>query len=461
MVVLNSPAYRDRLNGPTAWTQEIMPSLRGMNRTPCRIDVSIGIGRAMLGCRLAPRPHAGEALRRVLRSTLDGLKLGSGLVSQIGMPPNSGLVPKARPVVLPDQTKRIGRRPSRLMVARARLRGRIRPTAPGAVLDARSRGGRWSLLPCPALCAAFLPEAERRPMMFGSQVAELPMASAIQTIAHSSGHGSWTLWRRLPAPALRGWLLEYQGYLETGGWPVRRRELPVPVIPLILNLGAPFFSYEIARPQRTRRLARSFTAGLHRRYAVVGSTGRAHCLQVDMTPLAARRLFGVPMADLTDGIVELDDLDVPWLRGLTGRLAELPDWPSRFALVDARLGALLAAAAPASPLVALAWRRLEATCGRASVAGVAAALEVSRTRLHRLFLDQVGLPPKTTARLFRFKAAVDAIQRGERLADLAAAAGYFDQPHFNRECVEFAGESPTGLRRRLLADATGLMDGPA
>ena len=283
-------------------------------------------------------------------------------------------------------------------------------------------------------------------------------APRIEIISHASPHGRWTLWRRQPAPALRGWLIDYCGYLEVGGRPVRRRELPSPVIPLILNLGAPWISYDPDRPARERWLRRSFTAGLHRRHALVGSTGEASCLQVDMTPLAARRLFGLPMALLTDEVVEVDDLPGHWLGELVDRLAETPAWVDRFALLDRVFADRLARAPQPSPVAERAWWILRQCRGGVSITSLALNLEVSRAQLHRLMVDSVGLSPKTVARLCRFEAAIGAMQRGEPLAELAAGAGYFDQPHFNRECLAFAGESPTALRRRLLADGSGVMD---
>ncbi len=55
--VLNSAAYLERLNNPSAWTREIMPSVQGMNRTLCAVEASAGsgIGHALLCLRLAPR----------------------------------------------------------------------------------------------------------------------------------------------------------------------------------------------------------------------------------------------------------------------------------------------------------------------------------------------------------------------------------------------------------------------
>jgi len=80
--VLTSPAYRERLDNPTAWTRDIMPSVCGMNRTLCRVAASFGagIGRALLSCRLAPRARAADALQRGLRAELAGLATAPGLV---------------------------------------------------------------------------------------------------------------------------------------------------------------------------------------------------------------------------------------------------------------------------------------------------------------------------------------------------------------------------------------------
>ena len=97
---------------------------------------------------------------------------------------------------------------------------------------------------------------------------------------------------------------------------------------MIINLGERFYSHDIDRPDSKTCLAHSFVAGLHERHALIGSGGNALCLQIDMTPLAARRLFGVPMQHLRGNIVTLDDL--PWTDALrlTERLVDLVDWRS-------------------------------------------------------------------------------------------------------------------------------------
>jgi hypothetical protein len=71
--VLTSPAYLERLDNPTAWAREVMPAVRGMNRTLCRVDASFGrgIGHAALTVRFSPVPDRADELGRWLRAELE------------------------------------------------------------------------------------------------------------------------------------------------------------------------------------------------------------------------------------------------------------------------------------------------------------------------------------------------------------------------------------------------------
>jgi AraC-like DNA-binding protein len=73
--------------------------------------------------------------------------------------------------------------------------------------------------------------------------------------------------------------------------------------------------------------------------------------------------------------------------------------------------------------------------GLAPLAEVADAAGVSVRHLERLFARGLGLPPKTVARVLRFQHALRRLMGDPAvpLGELAATAGYFDQPHFIRE----------------------------
>ena len=61
---LNSPAYLERLNNPTPWTQKMMPHYRGMTRGLCSVMKSAGLGMGGFGVllRFKPRPESHASL---------------------------------------------------------------------------------------------------------------------------------------------------------------------------------------------------------------------------------------------------------------------------------------------------------------------------------------------------------------------------------------------------------------
>src|ERR1700756_3170995 len=80
--VLDSPAYRARLNNPTEWSKKTMAGFKNMIRVVARITASDGCGRgAVLGI-IRLRPQAGHegALRAALKQRLDPANL-DGIIS--------------------------------------------------------------------------------------------------------------------------------------------------------------------------------------------------------------------------------------------------------------------------------------------------------------------------------------------------------------------------------------------
>lgn len=255
-----------------------------------------------------------------------------------------------------------------------------------------------------------------------------------------------------PPPALRGQVLSYEGYRERGVAPFVMREVPRGFAVVIIGFGPPFRVGLAERGLARAADHRSFFAGAHDRPAIVASTGGSYCLQINLTLPAATRVLGVPLRELTNRIVALDDV-VGGAAELTERLWHAPDWETRFTLLNAWLASrLTAAAAPAADLE-WAWDRLRQD-GAPSVGRLAREIGCSRKHLTVRFHEAFGLPPSTAGQVLRFARTLGRLERDPRLglAGLALDGGYSDQPHLNRAFQRFAGMSPTSyLRQRLPA----------
>src|SRR5580693_5935528 len=236
--------------------------------------------------------------------------------------------------------------------------------------------------------------------------------------------------RRRPAEPLRPLVACYTGYRQRGVPPALHRGLPSPFLTLIFTLDEPMVLLAHPDPRQPPGDFGALLGGLHSTPALITHDGAQSGIQVALRPFGARALLGLPAG-------ELADLDVPAEAVLGGVCAELrarvlaePGWPERFAALDEFL-----------------LRRLTAT---ARVSDLAAETGWSGRHLTSRFRAEIGLTPKAAARVIRFDRARHLLIRqagekssGYRLADLAAACGYFDQAHLAREFRALAGCPPS------------------
>ena len=253
--------------------------------------------------------------------------------------------------------------------------------------------------------------------------------------------------RAYPHAALRPDVIGYAGYRESASLPIWRREVPSAVIPVIVNFGAAF---RIRHGPATDRDHASFTAGLFSRPVIVGSTGDAYCVQVNLTPLGALRLFHLPQSELADRTVSLDEILGAEGRSLADELHDAENWSARFAVLDRFIARRFAAARETSVAVNEAWASLARHHGRVSIVEIARSIGVSRRHLAKLCRSEIGMTPKSLARILRFDHARRLGRTVPRLgwAELACEAGYADQAHLVREFRAMSGLTPSELLRR-------------
>jgi AraC-like DNA-binding protein len=240
---------------------------------------------------------------------------------------------------------------------------------------------------------------------------------------------------------LRGQVRSY-GFTEETGVPTRRREGPGPEVVVILSFGNEWrVGGALDETGRLERLT-SFIGGPRDTSVVTEHDGRSAGMQINLAPTTARMLFGVPMRELADRNLPLDDLLGGAAELLVERLHGAAGWEQRFEIIDDELARLLAAAPAPDTNVLWAWHRLRRARGRVPVRELAVELGWSRRRLVDRFRDQVGLAPKTVARLFRFEHALELADAGGPWAEVASTAGYYDQSHLSNEFRAITGTTP-------------------
>jgi AraC-like DNA-binding protein len=160
--------------------------------------------------------------------------------------------------------------------------------------------------------------------------------------------------------------------------------------------------------------------------------------------------FGPAAIDFQDHHISLADF---WgdnrAHSLHMELIETPSVARKFQIVFDALVTHAARDFTHHPAVANALSRFHRAPLSTRVANAAADADISQKKLIRLFSEQVGYTPKLYLRVLRFQRLLDKVWDAPKVdwAPVAAAHGYYDQPHLIRDFREFSGFTPSEYLR--------------
>jgi AraC-like DNA-binding protein len=246
-----------------------------------------------------------------------------------------------------------------------------------------------------------------------------------------------------PDPRLRPFVKCFWGLRVQDATPAQQRVLPDGCCELVLHFGDRFTQY-----QDGRRLSqpRELFVGPTARAIVIEPGREADVLGIRFRPGGAALVLNAPLAEVRDAAAACAEVEIRFGFDAIDVLAPRSD-ADRIAILERMLLARLDRTCldPAVDRVQCAIMR---TAGALRVQVLAQQAGISARQLQRRFREQVGLEPKTLARLARLQRALTlARQEQATLARVAALAGYADQAHFSRDFGEIAGISPSEFFR--------------
>jgi AraC-like DNA-binding protein len=194
---------------------------------------------------------------------------------------------------------------------------------------------------------------------------------------------------------------------------------------------------------------RSYVVGAMRTPLHVRMAGSVDLLGIRFRPGGATPFVPAPVGELADRSVGLDAL---WGAGAAAEMEErLHAAPiaARPRLAMEMLTARLRPDRAPDARVLHASGMIERSGGRVPVEELCRAVGLTRRHLERIFLDSVGLPPKTACRVARVQAALRVVRARPAVpwSRLALDCGWYDQAHMSRDFREIAGASPGAYRR--------------
>jgi AraC-like DNA-binding protein len=271
------------------------------------------------------------------------------------------------------------------------------------------------------------------------------MAEGVVLTRHATERGVHEMAQRAGGGAGAAVVRQYVGYEEWPAAAFARREVARHGLALILGFGEPIdvFDPEDADGGATPSSLGAFVVGNQLGSSMTGVGGHQLGVQIELTPVGALALFG-DVERFNDAVIPLDEALGERGPRLVERLAETPSWADRFELLDATF-AYTDELPELAPEVTWLRRRLQACCGRAPVEPLMDETGWSRRHVTERFRRQLGVSPKSYARLLRFEHATALLTEpvaGRSIADVAMEAGYYDQSHMTRDFASLARMTP-------------------
>jgi len=229
------------------------------------------------------------------------------------------------------------------------------------------------------------------------------------------------------------------------------RFLPDGNVELVIDLtGFPKSVYDNETLAVRQSFSKAWIAGLRREFISIHAGQDAEMFVVTFRKGAARAIVGMPLAELTEQVIEGDMVFGRPILLLREALLEAESPEAKMAAAERHLLAMAGGELQPNPFVQYAVDQILLRPGQLSLEALSQKVGYSQKHLIQLFKEQVGLPPKAFLRIIRFQRAIMEIeQRGAiEWSHLALDCGYYDQAHFIRDFKRFSGFTPEAYLQR-------------
>jgi AraC-like DNA-binding protein len=254
---------------------------------------------------------------------------------------------------------------------------------------------------------------------------------------------------RIPTPPLSYFVENLWYYKDLIANHTREKLLPDASMELVIDLGEGAKKLYDREQTRHAGYNRCWVSGMQRQFIVIGAEAGSSMMGVHFRTGGAAPFFGFPISELVGEVVELDLIWKREILALREQLIESPSIEGKFDLLEAYLVGKARSRLEPDRAVAAALASLD-TWPVVKLRDLASHLGLSHKQMLARFDCRVGLTPKFTSRLIRFRKTLSVICAAPSATDwpdLAVDCGYYDQAHLIHEFQEFAGLTPAEYQR--------------
>jgi len=249
-----------------------------------------------------------------------------------------------------------------------------------------------------------------------------------------------------PRTELRPYVQSIWVFESHVGLPLSDHSLAAPngCAKLIFNCENSLITDAMGRRNRSQEQSLYFI-GVRSVPVSLSSTPRMTCfIGVEFHPCGAYPILKIPMDELTDRRLSAYELSRTWNQSLTEILRNCEGVGGKIDFIQDRLWQCVSHGQPQNPLVAFCVDFLKRSNGSATVLDLERRTGYERRHLEKLFNENVGVPPKMLAGIFRFQSFHRKLAHAASFESVRSDVHkyFYDEAHFNKSFKKMTGFSP-------------------
>jgi AraC-like DNA-binding protein len=197
------------------------------------------------------------------------------------------------------------------------------------------------------------------------------------------------------------------------------------------------------RENRYDNLPISTISGIRKSVRLINYSEQTATIVILFKEAGAKAFFKEPLHELFEESVSLDNF-IPHekIAIIEELLAEAKTNNQKIAIIEQFLLSRLHDYKP-DKLISAAVAIIQSKKGVIKIKELADTLYISQDAFEKRFRKTIGSSPKQFCYVVRIKSIINQKQDNQNLIDRAFDAGYFDQPHFNKDFKLFTGQTPS------------------
>ncbi len=194
---------------------------------------------------------------------------------------------------------------------------------------------------------------------------------------------------------------------------------------------------------------KSFVVSQMKSFIEIAPTGPIGFMSIRFTAKGAYHFFGIPMKELADRVVSLENVWGKLSEEIESRIGETPVGDERSDIIQHYLLLALRKNGCIDKAVEYSLTELYNSNGQISIEQLASKIGLSNRQLVRRFDQRVGMSPKEFSKIVRFIHATNQLKSNEQpINDIAFSCGYYDHAHFFHDFRKFSGLTPGQFQDR-------------